>query len=106
MSEEHLAKIKERYPEAFAKPAIPQTLNTRERCQMCWRFSPVGFAVPDDIWQASVHPHFQHSPLCIMCFAAGADERGVAWDRQIAFYPVSFRTHMEDERSPIEHAAL
>lgn len=78
-----------------AHSAIPDDLTTRERCQMCHRYSPVGFHVPDDVWEASVHPHWRNGPLCIMCFAAGADERGVRWDDDIVFYPVSLRTHMD-----------
>lgn len=78
---------------------IPDDLTTRERCQMCWRYSPVGFSVPDDIWQASVHPHFQNSPLCVMCFASGADERGVVWCQDIEFHPVSFAVHNRDKMS-------
>jgi hypothetical protein len=74
---------------------IPADLTTRERCRMCHRYSPVGFRVPDDVWAASVHPHYQQDPLCIMCFALGADERGVRWDDEIEFHPVSFATHQQ-----------
>lgn len=82
--------------------AIPADLTTRERCQMCNHFSPVGFSVPNEVWAASVHPHWANSPLCIMCFARGADERGVAWDQDIEFHPVSFATHTRGKAAGVE----
>lgn len=33
------------------------------------------------------------SILCIMCFAALGDEKHVAWEKGIEFYPVSYATH-------------
>lgn len=79
--------------------AIPSDLTTRERCAMCHRYSPVGFHVPNEIWRASVHPHYSESILCIMCFAHGADERGVAWETGITLYPVSFATHQAGKQA-------
>lgn len=64
---------------------------TRELCTLCGRFSPVGFWVPRSTWEA-VAGHYQHNILCIMCFMLG-DEKGIQWDQEIKFYPVSFVTH-------------
>lgn len=72
-------------------PVIPM----REMCQMCHRVSPVGFDVPDDIWQEVVHPHWQNSIICLACFIARADEKLVAWDRDIKLYPVSLASQLK-----------
>lgn len=69
---------------------------TRERCQMCNRISAVGFWVPNEIWKAAVHPHWQESPLCLGCFASQADEKLIHWEREIKFYPVSLVSHLND----------
>lgn len=71
---------------------------TRERCQMCHRYSPIGFHVPDWLWQLAVHPHWQNSILCLGCFIQGADEKLLRWDRHITFYPVSLASHLEEVR--------
>ena len=67
---------------------------TRERCQMCHQISSVGFWVPDEIWKTSVHPHWQHSVLCLNCFISQADEKLVTWHKEIKFYPVSLVDHL------------
>lgn len=77
-------------------PAYPDGRATREICRICWRPSPVGFTVPDRIWQLAVHPEHQEHVLCIGCFTAYADERMVAWDRDIEFWPVSAATMLEE----------
>lgn len=67
---------------------------TREICKACWRPSPVGFSVPDDIW-ARVRPErLPGDVLCIMCFARLADEQLIEWDTAIEFFPVSLVTHL------------
>ena len=68
--------------------------STRERCAACQEVSPVGFHVPNEVWEAVVHPQFVHSILCVRCFVSRADEKLVAWDESIEFYPVSFVTHL------------
>ena len=62
---------------------------SREICKACWKPSPVGFSVPDEVWKLAVPPFLWNQTLCIMCFAALADELGIAWDRDIQFWPVS-----------------
>lgn len=69
---------------------------TRERCLMCQRISSVGFHVPDEVWRACVHPSRQNDVLCLCCFISMADEKLVPWDKHIAFYPVSLRSHLEN----------
>lgn len=72
----------------------------REICALCHEVSRVGFLVPDDIWRAAVHPHYQNSIICLRCFTRWADEKGVEWDRLIKFYPVSFITLREGPTEP------
>lgn len=67
---------------------------TREFCQRCHRLSPVGFHARDDLWSAVTAPgHWEHSILCILCFAQLGDEKHIAWEEGIEFYPVSYATH-------------
>lgn len=66
---------------------------TREICKSCGRVSPLGFTVPDEVWRAAVGD-YDHV-LCILCFAQRADESLIEWDKEIEFYPVSLRTHIE-----------
>jgi len=68
---------------------------TRERCAACHRISPVGFHVPNMIWETAVHHRFQHSALCVMCFASQADERLIEWENEIEFFPVSLASHLK-----------
>ena len=69
--------------------------NTREICKICYRVNAVGFAVPDQIWNAVVPESFCHSVVCLSCFTRMADEALIPWDREIQFYPVSMSTHLE-----------
>ena len=68
---------------------------TRERCQACHQISPVGFHVPDTMWRAVVHPHFQNSILCLPCFISRADEKLIDWSAVITLYPVSLASHLQ-----------
>lgn len=65
----------------------------REICCLCHEVSRVGFSVSNKIWKAAVHRHYQNSIICLRCFTRLADERGVEWDKDIKFYPVSWITH-------------
>lgn len=69
---------------------------SRETCQICFRPNPVGFHVPNEIWEDSVPETLRYSVLCMNCFAALADERLVQWDERIEFYPVSAASMLED----------
>jgi hypothetical protein len=66
---------------------------TREFCQRCHSVSAVGFSVRDDIWAAVAGRHWEHSILCVRCFAALGDEKHIVWEEGIEFYPVSYATH-------------
>lgn len=68
-------------------------LPSRERCQCCNRYSAVGFWVPNRVWDRVVPNQFHESPLCVACFADMGDERMIAWDQEIQFFPVSLATH-------------
>jgi hypothetical protein len=81
---------------------------TREICRCCWHPSPVGFDVPNEIWEASVHPEFRDTVLCLGCFARLADERLIEWDRDIEFFPVaavSMLSETTDERRGLHDRA-
>jgi hypothetical protein len=69
---------------------------SRETCRICWRANPVGFYVPDDVWNAVIPPEHLSNVVCISCFARLADEKLVPWDRDIQLYPVSMHTHLQD----------
>lgn len=73
------------------------SIATRERCGVCHNVSPIGFHVPDDVWLRAVPDYFRHTVLCLRCFTSFADERMLAWDREIEFFPVSLRTHLEPD---------
>lgn len=68
----------------------------REICSRCHEVSRVGFHVPDEIWRAAVHISESDSILCVRCFTQIADERGVEWDKEIEFFPVSWITLQEN----------
>ena len=69
---------------------------SREICKICFRANPVGFHVPDEIWNDAIPPEHQSDVVCISCFTRLADEKLIAWDRQIQLYPVSIRTHLDN----------
>lgn len=68
---------------------------TREICQRCHRTSPVSFRARNDIWQSVAGHEWQHSILCVVCFAQLGDEKFIVWELGIEFYPVSFATHVQ-----------
>lgn len=47
------------------------------------------FGVPNAIWELAVHVSQLHSIICLRCFTRLADERGLEWDKEITFQPVS-----------------
>lgn len=67
---------------------------SREICRICFRVNPVGFYVPDDVWNAVIPPEHLSNVVCISCFARLADEKLVPWDRDIQLYPVSMYSHL------------
>ena len=68
----------------------------REICSLCHEVSRVGFHVPNRIWWLAVHISQQNNLICLRCFTRLADERGVRWDDDIKFYPVSQLTILEE----------
>lgn len=68
----------------------------REICALCGEVNRVGFHVPDNIWAAVVHVSRLHDIHCLRCFTRRADEKQVEWDRDIAFYAVSWVTHTKE----------
>lgn len=63
---------------------------TREICKCYGRENPLGFYVPDHIWEAAVPFRYRNRVLCILCFDTLATERGVDWAAEsVEFYPVS-----------------
>ena len=77
-----------------ASPKIPVVGVSREICKLCYHVNPVGFRVPDEIRNAVVPPHVRGQVVCLSCFTRLADEKCIAWDRQIEFFPVSLATHL------------
>ncbi len=71
---------------------------SREVCKLCYHVNGVGFLVPDDVWRAIVPRHVQREVVCLPCFTRLGDEKGVPWDGQIAFFPVSLATHLTPAR--------
>ena len=69
----------------------------REICSLCHEVSRVGFWVPNRIWWLAVHVSQLNNLICLCCFTRLADERGVRWDDDIKFYPVSQLTILEEE---------
>jgi hypothetical protein len=72
--------------------ALP--FESREICKICWRENPVGFAVPDEIWEAVVPEHVLDRVVCLTCFTTMADAKRIAWDKKIEFFPVSLARHL------------
>ena len=61
----------------------------REHCRHCLRVSPLGFYVPNIIWQAVVG---EETVWCLDCFARVADRKGIQWDVGLLISPVSYIT--------------
>lgn len=70
---------------------------SREICKICFHVNTIGFHVPDDVWNVVVPEYLQPSVVCLACFTRLADEKLVAWDRKIEFFPVSLAKHLDVE---------
>lgn len=65
-------------------------LTGREVCKRCGRENPLGFSVPDEVWERAVPEEYRNKTLCIMCFDNLATYAGVNWAATpIQFWPVS-----------------
>ncbi len=62
---------------------------TREHCHRCNHLSPISFYSP--LWDEVAGP-WANDVLCVRCFAVLGDERGIAWETDIVFYPTSLVT--------------
>ena len=67
---------------------------SREICKICYGVNAVGFSVPDDVWRAVVPQQFQSHVVCLRCFTRLADEKLIAWDDDMEFFPVSMVAHI------------
>lgn len=67
----------------------------REICHLCHRAVPVGFWVPNEIWTAVVHHSHLNAIHCLNCFIERADEKLINWSKDIQFYAVSLRSHLD-----------
>jgi len=75
---------------------------TRERCQICGVYNPVGFYTPDAMWKEVCPPHYQNSIICLLCFTKAGDEKLLPWEEGLELYPVSLITLDEARRNKIE----
>ena len=67
----------------------------REICSLCHEVIRVGFYVPDEIWKLVVQKYYQNSIICLRCFTRWADEKSVEWDKDIKFFPESWKSHQK-----------
>lgn len=68
----------------------------REICHLCHRVVAVGFWVPNETWAAVVHHSHMNAIHCLNCFTERADEKLIDWSKEIKFYAVSLRSHLDD----------
>lgn len=71
-----------------------RSVTTREICKACFHPNPIGFDVPNEIWESAVPERLRSGVVCIACFARLADEAMLRWDENIKMYPVSMATHL------------
>lgn len=58
--------------------------NGRQRCRVCDRPDKFNFHVPDDVWARAVPAAFAGSPVCLFCFDALAEARGVEYAKSLS----------------------
>lgn len=71
----------------------PMDITSREICKLCYHANAIGFRVPDRVWRVIVPEFAQDGVVCLSCFTRLGDEKGVAWDSDIEFFPVSLAAH-------------
>lgn len=74
------------------------SVTSREICSLCYHVNAMGFRVPDDVWATVVPAPFHERVVCLNCFIRLADEKGIPWDEDIQFFPVSWATHSTRNR--------
>jgi hypothetical protein len=72
-------------------PDLPQAPRKAHRgfCSICNDVIRVDLNVPCEIWRAALHHSQWNTYVCVRCFTAAADERGVEWCKDIQFSPLS-----------------
>lgn len=80
-------------------------MTTREICKLCRQENPIGFSVPDHIWQQAIPEHARKGVVCLSCFARLADANLLPWDDDIKLWPVSLHTHLMLSQCPQENEA-
>ncbi len=65
---------------------------TRENCLRCGRRG-FSFVALKPIWLAVAGEQWEHSKLCIICFADLGDEKNVAWEVGLKHEFMSMRSH-------------
>lgn len=74
---------------------------TREIRKICYHVNRVGYSVPDAIWCDVIPEEYHDNVVCLECFTRLADEMLIAWDREIAFWPVSLATSLNQSFSEV-----
>lgn len=86
-----VSRFRDKFPSITPEPKIPM----RGWCAMCNQPIRVSFWVPDEIWYEAIHPSLNNSTICLNCFVIRADEKLLAWDKDIKFYPMSMYEQMK-----------
>lgn len=55
----------------------------RQRCKVCWCADGFNFNVPDAVWAAVVPEPLRSRVICLSCFDALAQEKGVEYSEHI-----------------------
>lgn len=76
---------------------------TRMFCQICGHLHKIDFWVPDQIWDEAIHPRYKNTHICLNCFMERADEKLLAWEKEIKFIPCSMATQREIQQSDLIH---
>ncbi len=71
-------------------------ISKRESCAMCHDIIHVGFLATKELWEECIRQHYQHSSICLRCFARVADEKLLAWEKGVTLFPMSLRTHLDN----------
>lgn len=71
-------------------------VEAREICDICFSVIRVGYEITVDDWFSALPKDLQKKNLCLKCFTRYADEKRVAWDKSVKFFPVSLVTQTHD----------
>ncbi len=63
-----------------------------EVCRDCGHHMPIGYHVPNEMWEKVVGEDIR---LCITCFDTKAAALGVDWDQDIELFPVSTQSWID-----------